>query len=32
MERAKRMVVQTFDVVVKARELLLPDPCRRSYS
>jgi hypothetical protein len=32
MERAKPIVVQTFDVVVTAEELLLRQPCRRSYA
>jgi hypothetical protein len=30
MERAKPIVIQTFDVVVTAEELLLGQPCRRS--
>ncbi len=32
MERAKPIVVQTFDVVVTAEELLLRQTCRRSYT
>ncbi len=32
MERAKPIVVQTFDVVVTTEELLLRQPCRRSYT
>jgi hypothetical protein len=32
MERAKPIVVQTFDVVVTAEELLLRQPCRRPHA